>query len=185
MAKLLYVTVTSLDGYIGDNHYDWSTPSEGSTGFITEVMRPIGTYLYGRKNYETMSFWESPSEKFSSEDDEFARVWQAADKIIYSQSLKSVTTKKTRLEHEFDVKKIRDMKSRSQTDICIGGPTLAAQAMRAGLVDEIHLFMVPFTIGNGIPTIPILPKDNALKLELIDERRFSKNWMYLRYKILP
>lgn len=185
MAKLHYVSVMSLDGYIGDGHYDWSIPAEGSTAFITEVIRPFGTYLYGRKNFETMSFWEAPDlEKMKgSEHRDFTHVWQSAEKIVYSKTLESVTTRNTRLERDFDVQKIRDMKASSDKDLCIGGPTLATQAMRHHLVDEIHLFVVPTTIGNAIPVIPVLPKDIALRLELIEERRFSAGWVYLRYRI--
>jgi dihydrofolate reductase len=184
MAKLHYVSVMSLDGYIGDGHYDWSLPVEGSTAFITEVIRPIGTYLYGRKNYETMSFWETPDlSNMGKEHHDFMRVWQSAEKIVYSKSLNSVTTRKTRLEKDFDVQKIREMKTRSDKDLCIGGPTLAAEAIRNNLVDEIHLFVVPTTIGNAIPVIPVLPQDIVLRLELIEERRFSEGWVYLRYRI--
>ncbi len=174
----------SLDGYIGDDHYDWSTPAKGSVAFITEVMRPIGTYLYGRKNFETMSFWETPDlESVGAEHREFVQVWQSAEKIVYSKSLKSVTTRKTRLEKDFDVQKIREMKTKSASDLCIGGPTLANLAFRNNLIDEIHLFIVPTTIGNAIPVIPVLPKDIVLRLDLIEERRFSEGWVYLRYGI--
>lgn len=182
MAKLHYVSVMSLDGYIGDDHYDWSLPAEGSTAFITEIMRPIGTYLYGRKNFETMSFWENPDvAKMGTEQQDFMQVWQAAEKVVYSTSLKNVTTRKTRIESRFDAEKIRDMKRTADKDLCIGGPTLAAHALRHHLVDEIHLFVVPTTIGNGIPVIPVLPKDDVLRLQLIEERRFSEGWVYLRY----
>lgn len=174
----------SLDGYIGDGHYDWSMPANGSTAFITEVIRPFGTYLYGRKNFETMSFWENPDlANIGAEHQDFVRVWQAAEKIVFSKSLKSVTTRNTRLENDFDVQKIREMKMSSAKDLCIGGPNLAAQALRNKLVDEIHLFVVPTTIGNGIPVIPVLPKDVVLRLELIEERRFSEGWVYLRYRV--
>ena len=184
MAKLIYVSVMSLDGYIGDGHYDWSIPVEGSTAFITKIMQPVGTYLYGRKNFETMSFWEAPDlANIGEEHQEFMRVWQSAEKVVYSKSLKSVTTRKTRLERDFDVQKIREMKATSAKDICIGGPTLAAQAIRTNLVDEIQLFVVPTTIGNGIPVIPVLPRDIVLRLELIEETRFSEGWVYLRYRV--
>lgn len=184
MAKLSYVSVMSLDGYIGDGHYDWSLPVEGSTAFITEIMRPFGTYLYGRKNFETMSFWEAPDlSNMGSEHQDFTRVWQSAEKIVYSKSLKSVTTRKTRLETEFEAPKIREMKKESVKDLCIGGPTLAAEALRHNLVDEIHLFVVPTTIGNAIPVIPVLPRNIVLRLELMEERRFSEGWMYLRYGV--
>ena len=166
-------------------HYDWSLPTEGSTAFITEVMRPIGTYLYGRKNYETMSFWEAPdlTNMTGPENQDFMRIWQSADKIVYSKSLESVTTQKTRLEKDFDVQKIQELKKKSDKDLCIGGPTLAALAIRNNLVEEIHLFVVPTTIGNVIPVIPVLPKDIVLRLELIEERRFSEGWVYLNYRI--
>ncbi len=184
MAKLLYVSIMSLDGFIGDGHYNWSGPAEGSTAFITEIMRPLGTYLYGRKNFETMSFWEEPDlSNMPADKQDFMHVWQSADKIVYSKSLKSVKTRRTRLENDFDAQKIREMKTRSAKDLCIGGPTLAALAVRNDLVDEIHLFVVPVTIGNSIPVISVLPKDIALRLELLEERRFSEGWLYLRYQI--
>ena len=184
MAKLNYVSVMSLDGYIGDGHYDWSIPAYGSTAFITEVMRPIGTYLYGRKNFETMSYWETPDLSNMAEDkQDFMHVWQSAEKIVYSKSLKSVATRRTRLEKDFDVQKIREMKIKSSKDLCIGGPTLAAFALRNKLVDEIHLFVVPTTIGSTIPVIAVFPEDVVLRLELIEECRFSEGWLYLRYRV--
>lgn len=184
MAKLHYVTVMSLDGYIGDDHYDWSMPAVGSTAFITDVIRPFGTYLYGRKNYETMSFWENPDmANIGDEHRDFVKVWQSAEKIVFSKSLKSVEARNTRLENDFDVQKIRDLKFNSDKDLCIGGPTLAALAIRQNLVEEIHLFVVPTTIGSAIPVIPVLPRDIAIRLELIEERRFSDGWVYLNYKI--
>lgn len=184
MAKLHYVTIMSLDGYIGDGHYDWSLPVKGSTAFITEAIRPFGTYLYGRKNFETMSFWESPDlANMGQEHHDFTRVWQAAEKIVYSKSLKSISGRNTRLENDFDVQKIREMKASSVKDLSIGGPTLATEAIRHNLVDEIHLFVVPTTIGNAIPVIPVLPRDIVLRLELLEERRFSEGWLYLRYQI--
>jgi dihydrofolate reductase len=184
MAKLHYVTIMSLDGYIGDGHFDWSIPTEGSTGFITEVMRPFRTYLYGRKNYETMSFWESPDvQTMGSDDQEFGRVWRSAEKIIFSKTIDSVTAKNTRIERDFDERKIREMKDVSPADLCVGGPTLAAHAIRAGLVDEVHLFVTPTTISGAFPVIPVFPKDLPIKLDLIEERRFSKGWVYLRYRV--
>lgn len=184
MAKLHYVSVMSIDGYIGDGHYDWSIPESGTTSYITEIMRPIGTYLYGRKNFETMSYWETQDlTKMSDENKAFTHVWLSAEKIVYSKSLKSVTTRKTRIENEFDPKKILEMKETATRDLCVGGPTLAAQALRHKLVDEIHMFVVPTTIGNGIPVISVFPRESVLRLELLEERRFGENWLYLRYKI--
>lgn len=182
MPKLIYASPMSLDGYLGDGKYDWSTPSDASTAFITDVIRPMGTYLYGRKLYETMSVWENPeflSTLTTSADQEFARVWQAADKIVYSKSLASVSTKNTRLERDFDPEAIRKLKASSASDICVGGANLAAQAIRAGLVDECHLFVVPVTIGGGIS---VLPRDYSIQLDLLEERRFADGWVYLRYR---
>jgi len=186
MAKLHYVSPMSLDGYIGDGHYDWSPPGEGSTAFITEIVRPFGTYLYGRRNYETMSVWDSPEfiSNLGPDKQEFARVWQSAEKIVYSKSLQSVKTQKTRLASNFEAQKIREMKRQLPNDLCIGGPNIAAQAIRDGLVDEIHLFVVPATLGGDSRVIPVLPRDKSIILELLEERRFSKDWMYLRYRLL-
>lgn len=184
MAKLHYVSVMSLNGYIGDDHYDWSSPAEGSVSLITEVMRPIGTYLYGRKNFVSMSVWDNPDlTKLGTEHQDFVRVWQSAEKIVYSRTLKTVTTRKTRLERHFEAEKVHEMKAKSEKDLCIGGPTLATQAFHYGLVDEIHLFVVPTTIGNGIPALSVLPRDPVLRLALLDERRFSEGWVYLRYQV--
>lgn len=185
MAKLVYVTLMSLDGYIGNGHYDWSIPTDGSTAFITEIMRPFKTYLYGRKNFETMSFWETADvQNMGADDQEFARLWKFADKIVYSKTLDSVTSKKTQIFREFNVSKIKEMKDSSMGDMCVGGPTLAAQAIHAGLVDEIQLFVTPTTIRGAFPVIPVFPSNRPIKLDLIEERRFSKGWIYLRYKLL-
>lgn len=183
MARLIYATVMSVDGYIGNDHYDWSIPTEGSTAFITDVMRPFKTYLYGRRNHETMSYWETADvQKMGLDDQEFARVWQSANKIVYSRTLDTVTTKNTRIEREFNEQKIREMKVKLQDDMCIGGPTLAAHALRAGLVDEVHLFVAPATIKGAFPVIPVFPENFPLKLDLLEERRFSTGWIYLQYR---
>lgn len=184
MSKLVYASVMSLDGYIGDGHYDWSIPTEGSTAFITEIMRPFKIYLYGRRNFETMSFWETADvQKMGEDDQEFARVWQSADKIVFSKTLDSITTRKTRIERKFDQQKIRELKAELEDDLCIGGPTLAAQAIRSGLVDEVHLFVAPTTIKGSFPVIPVFPENYPVNLELLEERRFSKGWVYLRYRL--
>lgn len=186
MAKLSYVSIMSLDGYIGDGHYNWSAPVDGSTAFITEVIKQFGTYLYGRKNFETMGVWDDADfvSKLGPDDKEFASVWCAAEKVVFSKSLQSVKTAKTRIEKDFDPQKIQQMKEKSKTDLCIGGPTLAKLAIKAGLVDEMHLFIVPDSIGNSVPTIAVLPSDFALHFELVESCSFSKGWIYLRYRLL-
>lgn len=182
MAKLLYITPTSLDGYIADDgNYDWSVPDEEVLDLFNDLLRPIGTYLYGRKTYETMAIWETPDAipGLTPAMRAFARIWQAADKIVYSKSLETVSTPKTRLEREFNPQVIREMKARLPRDVSVGGPTLAAQAMRAGLVDEYHLVVVPTMLGRGKR---ILPERLFLKLALIDERRCANGTIYLRYR---
>jgi dihydrofolate reductase len=182
MAKLLYITPTSLDGYIADDgKYDWSEPSEDVMSLFNDLLRPIGTYLYGRKTYETMAVWETPDviPGLTPAALEFARIWQAADKIVYSKSLETVSTPKTRLEREFDPQAVRELKARSPRDVSIGGPTLAAHAISAGLVDEYHLVVVPTMLGYGKR---VLPGDVRVKLDLIDERRFANGVVYLRYQ---
>jgi len=183
MAKLIYFIPTSLDGYIGDEAigYEWSVPDEEVFAFINDLVRPIGTYLYGRKNYETMAVWQTPDVMpgLTPMMRDFARIWQAADKVIVSKTLETVATPKTRLEREFDPQTLRDLKARSADDIAVAGPTLAAHAIRAGLVDEYHLLVVPRMLGSGIR---VLPNGVSVKLQLLDERRFANGWVYLRYQ---
>ncbi len=188
MAKLIYFTPTSLDGYIKDEsgNYDWSSPDEEGFAFISDLLRPVGTYLYGRKTYETMALWQTPdvipAEAVPGGRPamlDFARTWQAADKIVYSRSLETGSTPKTRLEREFDPEAVRDLKAQLPHDVSVGGPTLAANAIRAGLVDEIQLFVMPILIGDGKR---ILPSNVCVKLDLLDERRFANGMVYLRYQ---
>ncbi len=180
MAKLIYATPTSLDGYITDENYDWSTPDEEGFASITDFLRPIGTYLYGRKMYETMAVWQTPEVIPGLTPDrlDFAQIWQAADKIVYSKSLETASTPKTRLAREFDPQAVRDLKAQLPHDISVAGPNLAAQAIRAGLVDEYHLLVIPVMLGGGKR---ILPSNVSVKLDLLDERRFANGWVYLRY----
>ena len=182
MGRLVYTAIASLDGYIEDatGDFSWAAPDDEVHGFVNDLERPVGTYLYGRKMYETMAVWETPKviPGLTPSASEFAPVWQAADKIVYSKSLKTVSTRKTRLEREFDVQAIRELKSQLPHDISVGGPTLAAHAIRAGLVDEYHLVVVPVMIGGGRR---ILPDNVRIKLELVDERRFKSGTIYLRY----
>lgn len=183
MAKLIYLTPTSLDGYLSDGTDDlnWSLPDEEAFAFITDLMRPVGTYLYGRRMYETMAVWQSPDFLASLRPDmlDFARVWQAAGKIVYSKSLQAVSTPQTRLEPEFDPQAVRNLKAQWQDDATVAGPNLAAHAFRAGLVDELQLLVVPMMLGRGNR---ILPANVRLKLELLHERRFANGWVYLRYR---
>ena len=181
MAKLIYATPTSLDGYIADENYDWSAPDEEGFAFITDLLRPIGMYLYGRKNYQMMAIWETPEiipgPRLAVLN--FGRIWQGADKIVYSKSLETVSTPKTRLEREFEPQAVRDLKAQLPHDISVAGPNLAAQAIRAGLVDEYQLLVVPVLLGGGKR---VLPSSVGVKLDLLDERRFGNGWVYLRYR---
>jgi dihydrofolate reductase len=157
MAKLIYATPTSLDGFIADDgNFEWSTPDDEVFAFISDVVRPIGLYLYGRRTYQTMAIWETPDVMPSLKPAmlDFARIWQGADKIVYSRSLGTVATTKTRLERELDAQAVRDLKAQSHHDVSVGGPALAAHAIRAGLVDEYHLFVVPVLRGDGKRVLP-------------------------------
>jgi dihydrofolate reductase len=183
MSKLIYFMPMSLDGFIAGetDNMDWSAPDEEVYAIINDLHRPIGTYLYGRKNYETMTIWETPDvmpDQTSAMMD-FGRIWQAADKIVYSKSLETVSTPKTRLEREFEPQAVRDLKAQSPRDISVAGPNLAAQAIRAGLVDEYQLLVVPFLLGGGKR---VLPSNVGVKLDLLDERRVGNGWVYLRYR---
>lgn len=183
MAKLIYLTPASLDGYIADETAspDWAAPDEAAFAFITDLVRPIGTYLYGRKMYETMAVWETPDviPGLTPAMLDFARTWQAAGKIVYSKSRETVSTPKTRLEREFHPQAVRELKAQSPLDISVGGPALAAHAIRAGLVDEYHLFVVPTILGGGKR---ILASNVCVRLNLLEERRFTNGMVYLRYQ---
>ena len=184
MAKLIYSAISSLDGYVADTEgkFDWSAPDDEVHWFVNELERPIGTYLYGRRMYEVMRYWETaPTGNGElSAGQEYAQIWNAADKIVYSKGLEQVSTANTRLEREFDPQAIRDMKAAATQNISIGGPTLAADALRMGLVDECHLFLSPIVVGGGLPALP----DNVrLELDLLDERPFSNGVVHLHYRI--
>jgi dihydrofolate reductase len=184
MAKLLYITNVSLDGYIEDagGSLDWTEPNDEYFAFVTDLLRSCGTYLYGRRLYEAMAVWETdPSLTAESElRSEFARVWQAANKVVWSTTLDEVSTAKTQLERTFDPHGIRDLKTSAVDDLTVGGASLAAHAFRAGLVDECHLFIWPVVLGAGKPS---LPRDWRADLELLDERRFSGGAVYVRYRV--
>jgi dihydrofolate reductase len=183
MAKLIYITNVSLDCYIEDQHgsFDWTEPDDEYFAFITDLVRPVGTYLYGRRLYETMAVWETdPALAVQSDlSADFANVWQAADKVVYSTTLEAVSTAKVRLERSFDPDSVRDMKASATSDLTVGGANVAAHAFKAGLVDECQLFLWPVLVGGGKPA---LPGDWRSELELLDERRFSSGAMYLRYR---
>ena len=183
MAKLIYVANASLDGYIEDAHgsFEWTAPNDEVFTFITDLVRPVGTYLYGRRLYETMAVWEAdPTLAAQSElMADFANVWQTVDKIVYSTTLHAVSTANTRLERRFDPDSVRAMKTSAARDLTIGGSTLAAHAFKAELVDESHLFSHPVLVGQGKPAFP---SDARAELELLEERRFGNGVVYLRYR---
>ena len=180
MSKLIYITNTSLDGYVEDatGAFDWVNPDQVFE-FITELIRPIGTYLYGRRLYETMAYWEVPVEGSPPNHLEFARVWQKAEKIVFSRTLTGATTRNTRVERDFDVEAIRELKRESPHDINIGGAELAGRALEADLVDECHLFLNPVIVGGGKPAFRA---GLRRKLELLETRRFSTGVIHVRYR---
>jgi dihydrofolate reductase len=181
MAKLIYAAIASLDGYIADENgnFDWAAPDEEVHAFANDLERPAGTYLYGRRMYDVMVAWET-----METDDEppvirdYAQIWRAADKIVYSRTLEKAASARTRIVRDFDPEAIRQMKAHTERDISIGGPELAAQALKAGLVDEIHLFLTPIIVGSGTQA---LPDHVRVKLELLGERRFSSGVVHLHY----
>jgi dihydrofolate reductase len=183
MAKLIYSAITSLDGYIEDEagKFDWAAPDAEVHAFVNDLERPIGIYLYGRRMYETMTYWETALEHADHPAErDYAEIWLAAEKIVYSRSLESPSSAKTRIENDFEPETIRAMKDAADRDISVGGPELAAHALRAGLVDEIQIFANPIVVGGGKPA---LPSDLLLNLELLDERRFESGVVYLRYRV--
>ncbi len=181
MSKLIYITNASLDGYVEDatGALDWINPDQVHA-FITELLRPIGTYVYGRRLYETMAYWDAPVEGYPPEHRDFARVWQMAEKIVFSRTLTGATTRNTRVERDFDVQAIRRLKQESEHDIDIGGAELAGLALEADLVDECHLFLNPVILGGGKPAFRAALRRN---LELLETRRFDTGVVHLRYCI--
>ena len=179
MGKLIYSAIMSLDGFVADENgnFDWAEPDEEVHAFVNDLERPIGTYLYGRRLYDVMVAWETITDEQPFVRD-YAELWRAADKIVYSRSLETVSSAKTRIERSFDPDAVREMKETVDRDLSVGGPDLAAQAIRAGLVDEIHLFLAPIVVGGGTQA---LPNDVRVKLELIAERRFAGGMVHLHY----
>jgi len=185
MAKLIYSAIASLDGYIEDaqGKFDWAAPDEEVHAFVNDLERPIGTYLYGRRMYETMVSWENVStgadQPAVSRD--FAEIWRAAEKIVYSRTLQTVSSSRTRIEPNFDADAVRALKQASESNITIGGTELAGQAIAAGLVDECHLLLVPLLVGGGKRA---WQQDvRGVRLELLDERRFRDGVVSVAYRV--
>jgi dihydrofolate reductase len=183
MSKLIYSSIASLDGYVADaeGRFEWGAPGEEVHQFVNDRERAIGTYLYGRRMYEVMSVWER-GEDFADNPvtRDYAEIWQAAEKIVYSRTLEAPSSARTRIEREFDPEAVRALKESSGSDLSVGGPGLAAEALRAGLVDEIQLFLVPIVIGGGNPA---LPDGIRVPLELLEERSLEGGFAYLRYRV--
>ena len=183
MAKLIYSAITSLDGYVADENgnFDWAEPGEEVHAFVNDLERAVGTYLYGRRMYETMVYWETahtladhPVER------DYAELWQAAEKVVYSGTLETVAGERTRIERHFDPEAVRQMKAAAERDLSVGGANLAGQAIRAGVVDECHLFVAPVLVGGGTA---VFPEHVRLELELLEERRFANGMVHLLYRI--
>jgi dihydrofolate reductase len=182
MAKLIYTAIASLDGYVADENggFDWAEPDEEVHTFVNDLERPVGTYLYGRRLYEVMVAWESlPTVDQPPFMLDFAELWRAADKIVYSRTLETVSSARTRIERDFDPGAVRQLKATAERDLGVGGPDLAAEAIKAGLVDELHLILAPVIVGGGKHA---LPGDVHLELELMDERRFGNGMVHLGYR---
>lgn len=184
MARLLYSAITSLDGYVADENgdFDWAEPSEDVHTYVNDLERPIGTYLYGRRLYEVMVAWEAMPDLASQPPyiQDYAAIWQAAGKVVYSRILEAVSSARTRIERDFDPEAVRRMKVESERDISIGGPTLAAEAIKAGLVDECHLFLTPVVVGGGTPS---MPANVRINLQLLDERQFNNGVVHVHYRV--
>jgi dihydrofolate reductase len=180
---LIYFVIASLDGYVEDESggFDWAAPDEEVHAFVNELERPVGTYLYGRRMYETMVAWETIDDEQPVMRD-FAELWRAAEKVVYSRTLEAPSSARTRIERDFDAGSVRQLKEAAQGDIGIGGPELAGQAIEAGLVDEYHLILVPVLVGGGKRAFP---DGVRADLELVDERRFAGGAVYLRYRARP
>lgn len=183
-AALVYTAIMSLDGFIEDpsGGFDWATPDEDVHRFVNDCERGIGTYLYGRRMYETMRFWQTPDAVNGQPEfvRDYAEIWRAADKVVFSKSLDDVSTPRTRLVRDVDLSFLRQLKEGADRDVSIGGPTLAASAFRAGLVDDCRLFVVPVSVGGGKPAMPQAVQVN---LRLVDERRFASGVVHLHYRV--
>ena len=184
MAKLTYTAITSLDGFIEDEEgkFDWAMPDAEVHTFVNDLERPIGTHIYGRRMYETMAIWQTVVDEpgVHAAEVDFGEVWRGLDKVVYSRTLDAVWTPRTRLERAFDADAVRRLKDTAARDISISGPGLAEHAFRAGLVDDVHLFVFPVVVGGGKPG---LPRDVRLDLELLDERRFGNGVVHMHHRM--
>jgi dihydrofolate reductase len=185
MANLIYSAITSLDGYVADEQgkFDWSAPDEEVHSFVNDLERTIGTYLYGRRMYEVMAAWETMGGDAGQAPfiNDYAEIWRAADKVVYSRTLERVSSARTRIERDFDPEAVRRLKAEAPRDLSVGGPRLAAEAIKAGLIDECQLFVTPIIVGGGKRA---LPDDVRVELELLDERQFDNGVVYVRYRAL-
>ena len=181
MTNLIYSAIASLDGYIEDEQgrFEWAAPDEEVHSFVNDLERRVGTYLYGRRMYETMVYWETDDDDAAVARD-YAEVWRAAEKVVYSRTLQTVSSERTRIEREFDAAAVKRLKESARSDISIGGAELGGQAIAEGLVDECHLVLVPVLVGGGKRA---LPAGVHAELELLDERRFRSGVVYLRYRL--
>jgi dihydrofolate reductase len=184
VARLFYSAIASVDGYVADEqgNFDWAVPDDEVHAFVNDLERPIGTYLYGRRMYEVMVAWETMAtdSRQPAVSRDFADIWRAADKVVYSGTLEEVSSARTRIEREFDAGTVSQMKATADRDLSVGGPGLAGHALAAGLVDELQLFLVPAVVGGGTRA---LPDGVRLDLDLLDERRFASGVTYLRYRL--
>lgn len=190
MARLIYAAIASLDGYVADagGGFEWCAPDDEVHAAVNELVRPVGTHLYGRRMYDVLAAWETigtgPDQSDQSEQSapglDFGRLWRAADKVVYSRTLTAVASARTRLEREFDPDEVRRLKATAEADLSVGGPELAALALRAGLVDELHLFLAPVVVGGGNSA---LPEGFRVDLELMGVRRFASGFVHLGYQV--
>jgi dihydrofolate reductase len=181
MADLIYSAITSLDGYVADEHgkWDWSFPDREIHAFVNDLERPIGTHLYGRRMYEVLVAWETMEDPEPLMRD-YAQIWRATEKIVYSTTLEQASSQRTRIERRFDPEAVRELKRSATSDLAIGGPHLAAEAFAAGLVDQVHLFLSPVIVGGGTRA---LPDGVRLDLELVSERRFGNGAVHLHHRV--
>ena len=182
MARLLYTTIASADGYVADasGGFEWAAPDAEVHAFVNDLERDVGTYLCGRRLYEVMVYWETAPTEGTGIDHDYARIWRAADKVVYSRTLEQVASERTTLERDFDPAAVARFVAAAERDVSVGGPTLAAEALRAGIVDEVALFRVPVVVGGGTAS---LPEGVRLELELLDSRRFAGGTTFTRYAV--